>query len=393
MRRAAAITFVGILLVAAGLLYWSQPGQAGVTGRISAVAAASGDADPRWKRVTEPRPFAFPPDHGPHEEYQTEWWYYTGNLEDETGRPFGFQLTFFRRGLDPDPPARASRWAARNIYLAHFTLSDIAAGKFYATERYSRDGAEQAGAEGDPYRVWLGPWQARAAGHGGEAMRVQAAAQEFAIDLELDSTKPPTLQGDQGYSRKGEGAGNASYYYSLTRMATRGTVTVGEQRFRIVDGTSWMDHEWGTSRLEEGGVGWDWFALQLSDGRELTWAQLRGANGSAIGNSFGTLTGADGSSVALGPQDLMLEVLDYWTSPASGARYPARWRLRSEEVGLDLRVTPRIPNQELPVSIVYWEGAVAVEGSAAGPGGNVPITGVGYVELTGYLPSSNPIGR
>jgi len=393
VRRAFSLTLVGIVVVVAGLLYWSRSGQTPVTGRISAVAAASGDADPRWKRVTAPRPFSFPVDHGAHEEYQTEWWYYTGNLEDESGRPFGFQLTFFRRGLAPVQPERASKWAARNIYLAHFTLSDITTGKFYATERFSRDGAEQAGAQGDPYRVWLGAWQASGTDEQGDAMHLQATAEEFGIDLQLASTKRATLQGNQGYSPKGTGTGNASYYYSLTRMATQGTVNVGEQRFRIVDGTSWMDHEWGTSRLEEGGVGWDWFALQLSDGRELTWAQLRGANGSAIGNSFGALTAADGSSITLGPQDLSLEVLDYWRSPASEARYPGRWRLRSEQAGLDLEVTPRMPNQELPVSIVYWEGAVEVEGSASGSAGNTPITGVGYVELTGYLPSSNPIGR
>ena len=386
------MVIVAATLVAV-LVFWYRPRQTPVTGRLSAVAAASGDADPRWQRVTGPRPFQFPVDHGAHEAYQTEWWYYTGNLEDDNGRPFGFQLTFFRRGLDPAPPERSSKWAARNIYLAHFTLSDITAGEFHAAERFSRDGAQQAGAIGEPYRVWLGPWEASSTDNQGSLMRLQAEAEAIAIDLQLESTKPPTLQGDRGYSVKGAGAGNASYYYSLTRMATTGTVTVDDQRFRIVEGTSWMDHEWGTSRLEAGGVGWDWFALQLSDGRELTWAQLRRADGSVNQASFGTLTGLDGATTSLAAGDLVLEVLDSWTSPRSGGRYPSRWRLRSDRLGLDLRVSPRLADQELPVSIVYWEGAVAVEGTAATQSGREAVTGQGYVELTGYLPSSNPLGR
>ncbi|HZG68713.1 MAG TPA: lipocalin family protein, partial [Herpetosiphonaceae bacterium] len=190
--------------------------------------------------------------------------------------------------------------------------------------------------------------------------------------------------GDRGYSPKGQGAGNASYYYSLTRMATTGTLTIRGTPYRITSGTSWMDHEWGTSRLESNAVGWDWFALVLDDGREITWAQLRGQSGEGTGDSFGSLTSADGTVTPLRAADLQLEVLDSWNSPRSGARYPASWRMRVPSAGLDLRIRPRLADQELPVSIVYWEGSVAIEGQA----GSDPVTGLGYVELTGYVPTT-----
>ena len=395
MRKASLGILIILGVLGAGFWYSRRLAPPVVTGQLSAVAAASGTDDPRWRRVTAARPFVFPEDHGPHPAYQTEWWYYTGNLRAENGREFGFQLTFFRRGVDPEPVRRASRWATRNVYLAHFTVSDLQNQQLYAAERFSRDGAELAGASGNPYRVWLGPWQATGSGPEGMTMRLQAAADEMAIDLRLQSAKPPTLQGDRGYSKKGAGAGNASYYYSLTRMATTGTLSIEGDSYRIMDGVSWMDHEWGTSRLEASSVGWDWFALILDDGREITWAQLRRADGTLTPASLGTLTAADGTTTRLTPADVSLDVLDYWTSPRSGARYPAGWRLRIPKAGLDLRVTPRMADQELPVSIVYWEGAVAVEGeSVSGSRDGRPVAGLGYVELTGYAPSSGgTLGR
>ena len=384
MRKTSLILLLLCLAVGGSAWYWGRPTSSPITGSLSAVAAASGTEDPRWRRVTEPRAFVFPTDHGAHPEYQTEWWYYTGNLEDEQGRAFGFQFTIFRRGLDPEPVERPSRWATRNIYLAHFTVSDLAGGKFYASERFSRDGADLAGATGDPFRVWLDDWQATGSGPQGMTMDLKAAGDDVAIDLRLQSTKPPTLQGDRGYSPKGQGAGNASYYYSLTRMATTGTLTIRGTPYRITSGTSWMDHEWGTSRLESNAVGWDWFALVPDDGREITWAQLRDQTGQGTGDSFGSLTSADGIVTPLRAADVQIEVLDTWDSPRSGARYPANWRMRVPSAGLDLRIRPRLADQELPVSIVYWEGSVAIEGQA----GSDPVTGLGYVELTGYVPTT-----
>lgn len=382
---------IGPILLLLGVIlggvfwYWSRPDSSPITGSLSAVAAASGTDDPRWRRVTAPRPFSFPTDHGAHPDYQTEWWYYIGNLVDAQGRAFGFQFTIFRRGLDPEPAERASHWATRNIYLAHFTVSDLASGKFYASERFSRDGAGLAGASGDPFRVWLGEWQADGSGTTQPNMRLQATGDQMAIALQLQSTKAPVLQGDRGYSPKGQGAGNASYYYSLTRMATTGTVTVAGTPYTITSGTSWMDHEWGTSRLDATAVGWDWFALILDDGREITWAQLRNQSGQGTGDSFGSLIAADGTTTQLHAADVQLESLDTWTSPRSGARYPSSWRLRIPSAKLDLRIRPRLADQELPVSIVYWEGSVAIEEqNDAGQA----VQGIGYVELTGYAPST-----
>jgi predicted secreted hydrolase len=389
-RNVWGLALLGLVIAGLAIFYAAQARPAVITGQLSAVAAASGNDDPRWKHVTAPRPFEFPADHGPHGAYQTEWWYYTGNLAAEDGHQFGFQLTFFRRGIDPQPTPRASHWATRNIYLAHFTVSDLSGKKFYAAEHFSRDGADLAGAQGDPYKVWLGAWQTTGSGPQGMTMQLQAATDEIAIDLRLQSTKQPTLQGDRGYSIKGQGVGNASYYYSLTRMATTGAVTVGGRSFKITSGLSWMDHEWGTSKLEKGAVGWDWFALQFNDGREITWAQLRRADGSPSDASFGTITAADGTTARLGPHDLSLDVTAYWSSPRSSARYPAGWRIQIPKVGLTLQVTPRLADQELPVSIVYWEGAVEIEGQATGASATMtPPAGHGYVELTGYLPSSS----
>lgn len=390
MQKVWTAALVVLLGVGAALWYVAQARPSQVTGSLSAVAAASGTDDPRWQRVTAARPFHFPADHGPHQTYQTEWWYYTGNLTADDGHQFGFQLTFFRRGIDPQPTPRASHWATRDIYLAHFTISDISSAKFYAAEHYSRDGADLAGASGKPYRVWVGTWQATGTGPQGMAMQLKARTGEMALDLTLTSIKPPTLQGDHGYSVKGKGIGNASFYYSLTRLATSGRVTAGGRTYTIVSGLSWMDHEWGTSRLDQGAIGWDWFALQLSDGREVTWAQLRRADGAPSPASFGTITGADGGTIRLGPGDVSIAITAHWTSPRSSARYPAGWTVNIPRLRLDLKVTPRTADQELPVSIIYWEGAVTVDGTAASVGGaSTPVTGNGYVELTGYAPRSS----
>jgi predicted secreted hydrolase len=331
-----------------------------------------------WARAAAPRPFVFPADHGPHPEFAIEWWYWTGNL-DAGGRHFGYQLTIFRRGLTPRPAERASAWGASNIYMAHFALSDVAAGRFYAFDRFSRDAAGLAGASGEPFRVFLEDWTAEVAGPEGMTMRLRAAQGDAAIDLTLESTRPPTLQGDRGLSQKGPSPGNASYYYSLTRMATTGTVTAGGQS-HAVSGLSWMDREWSTSALEGGIVGWDWFALHLDSGDDLMFYQLRTADGGASPFTKGSLTRADGSVLQLGVDDVRLTPLDTWRSPRSGAEYPSRWRIEAPEIGLSLTLEPYLKDQELPVSVVYWEGAVRI----AGTQGGAPVGGSGYVELTGY---------
>lgn len=364
-----------LALILAGCAAPVQPNARAALGAVDAVNAD--DAAAGFDRVYAPRPFVFPRDHGPHPAYQTEWWYYTGNLQTATGRRFGFQLTFFRRGLDAQPPPRASEWASGDLYLAHFALSDVAAGQFYAFERYSRGAGGLAGASGEPFGVFLEDWSSTGSGPQGMTMRLRAAEEPIALDLTLTSSKPPALQGDSGFSQKGPSAGNASYYYSLTRMETSGTVSVAGEQF-AVSGLSWMDHEWGTRALAADATGWDWFSIQLADGRDLMYAQVRTATG--VQYAFGTLVAADGSTTSLDPAAVELSVLATWRSPRSAAEYPARWRLTLADQDIQLELTPLLADQELPLTIVYWEGAVAVTGSQNGQ----PLNGHGYVELTGY---------
>ncbi|WP_129670639.1 lipocalin-like domain-containing protein [Candidatus Chloroploca sp. Khr17] len=347
-----------------------------ITARLDAVEAINRGSDSGFARVLEPRPFVFPQDHGPHPEYAIEWWYYTGNLDAGEHR-FGYQLTFFRSALTPEPPERASPWGTSAIYMAHLALSDVANGRFYAFERFSRDAVGLAGASGEPFRVFLEDWSAEGSGPEGMTMHLRAAEEEVALDLTLVSRKAPALQGDQGLSQKGLTPGNASFYYSLTRMETNGTVRIGDAQYAVT-GLSWMDHEWGTSALEDGAVGWDWFSLQLDDGREIMYAQVRTAD--AISYRLGSLVEADGTMRILDQAPVTLDVLDTWRSPRSGAVYPSGWQLTIPELALELTIQPALRDQELPVTIIYWEGAVDVQGSQGGQ----PLSGRGYVELTGY---------
>jgi predicted secreted hydrolase len=345
---------------------------------LSAVEAASGLGDAAgFARATAPRPFVFPRDHGAHPEYATEWWYYTGNLDAEDGRHFGFQLTFFRSALAPPSTQRESDWATTNIYMAHFTVSDVAAQQFHAFERFSRAAAGLAGASGEPFRVWLEDWGATGSGPEGMNMHLRAAQDGVAIELALAADHPPALQGDRGLSQKSATPGNASFYYSLTNMRTDGTLSLGGQRY-TVSGLSWMDHEFGTGSLERGTVGWDWFGLQLGDGRALMYARARHDGGSAY--AFGTLVEADGATRSLKDTEVTFETLDTWRSPRTTAEYPAGWRLSIPSAGIELNVTPWQADQELPLTITYWEGAVKLTGTAGGQ----PFAGNGYVELTGY---------
>jgi predicted secreted hydrolase len=373
-KRWYVLTFTLLALVAC------QTGGSDGQGYVLApVPAGSAEGFLRAEGV---RAFAFPADHGPHPNYQTEWWYYTGNVETAAGRHFGYQLTFFRRGLVP-PEERAERpsaWAADDVYMAHFTLTDVDGGRYRSFERFARGAAGLAGAEALPYRVWLEDWEVAESGPG--VYRLRAAQDSLALDLRLEPRKEPVLHGEQGYSRKGTEAGNASYYYSQTRLATSGTVRVGETVFDVT-GASWMDHEFSTSALDAGQVGWDWFGLQLDDGSELMVFHLRRADGSVDPFSGGTFVAPDGSARVLAEQDFSIEAGGTWRSARSGAEYPARWTVRVPEEELVLQVEPYLADQELQGSVVYWEGAVRVHGERAG----VRVQGAGYVELTGYAGS------
>ncbi|WP_164017573.1 lipocalin-like domain-containing protein [Pyxidicoccus trucidator] len=386
-----AVVLVALAVAVAVVTRESAPPALPQGGTLT-VSGALGGADTSavgYARAVEPRPFQFPEDHGPHPEFRTEWWYWTGNLETEDGRAFGYQFTLFRSALAPAAPQRESAWGARDVYLGHFTVTDVGGGEFHPAERFSRAAVGLAGASGKPFKVWLEDWEAASVGEATWPVRLRAETDAVALELLLEPGKPPVLQGDKGLSQKGPERGNASYYYSMTRMPSRGTVRVDGQTY-TVKGESWMDREWSTSALGADQVGWDWFSLQLSDGSELMYYQLRRKDGSADPFSAGTWVPPPGAAssepVRVSREDVRLEVLDTWKSPRSTGVYPSRWRLRVEKLGLDLTVTPKMADQELPVSVLYWEGTVGLEGTREGK----PLTGRGYVELTGYADIQGP---
>jgi predicted secreted hydrolase len=337
------------------------------------------EEDQPFARAIQPRSFVFPDDHGPHPQFKTEWWYYTGNLFYENNRRFGYQLTFFRSALTPEDQQRDSNWSTNQIYMAHFALTDVEAERFYHFERFSRGALGLAGANAEPFRVWLENWSAE--GRLGETipMKLSASEGDIAIELSLESAKPIVLQGENGLSQKSAKPGNASYYYSMTRMPTSGTISVSGESFHV-SGTSWLDREWSTSALGEGQVGWDWFSLQFDDGRELMYYQIRLQDGTADPLSSGVLVGIDGATIRLKPGDINIKILEHWQSSRSGANYPAKWRLDVAKQGISLEVSPVLAEQELNTTVRYWEGAVNVHGKDhAGK-----LAGFGYVEMTGY---------
>lgn len=347
------------------------------------VFAAQQDASMEGFQRAVPRAeLRFPDDFGPHNDFLTEWWYYTGNLETASGRPFGYQLTFFRRALIP--PAlrsdRISEWATEHVYLAHFALSDIASGQFHDFERYARGTAGLAGAQANPYQVWLYDWEVSQTGDG--IYKLYAHEQGVELDLKLHDLKGPILQGDQGYSQKGPDPGNASYYISQTRLESDGIIRITGQEYQV-SGTSWMDHEFSTSALTATQVGWDWFSIQLDNNMELMLFEIRQEDGGIDPYSSGTLVTADASTIQLDESDFVIEVIERWESPDSGADYPAGWMITIPSQDLSLQVVPLQPDQELNLTYTYWEGAVEVRGEYKGR----PVAGKGYVELTGYAGS------
>jgi predicted secreted hydrolase len=332
-----------------------------------------------FARALKPREFSFPNDHGPHNAYRTEWWYFTGNLKNADNRRFGYELTFFRFALSAKTAASKSAWRTNQIYMAHLTLTDVKDERFYTDERFSRAGNDLAGASNNKYRVWLYDWSAATEGDEDFPLRLSAKSDEFAIDLLLNSKKDYVLQGEQGLSRKSPEPGNASYYYSYTRLPTEGHISIAGNKFSVT-GESWMDREWSTSSLSEEQSGWDWFALQLLDNSELMFYQLRRKDGLPDSNSAGSFTLADNSQIPLKVKDVAIKILDHWQSPHSKVTYPSRWRLTIPGQNLEIDVVPLINDQELNVSYRYWEGAVTVNGTKNGKS----ISGQGYVELAGY---------
>ena len=348
-------------------------------------AVLRGDAAQDFAQADQPRQLLFPADHGPHDDYRTEWWYFTGNMDEGKERHFGYQLTFFRFRPKVGETGGPSHWRSGQFYMAHLALTDINNKKFHAFERFSRGALGLAGARANRLYVWLDDWSAGATTRETFPLRLRARADGVALDLALQQGKAVVLHGEDGLSVKNSEPGNASYYYSYTRMPTEGSISVGGKTYRV-RGSSWMDREWSSSALGKEQLGWDWFALQLSNGHELMYYRFRRADNAVDPFSYGAVVLPDGRVYTLDFDQVELAVLDTWQSPRSGVIYPSAWRLRVPEHQLDLSIRPALADQELDLSFRYWEGAVEFDGAF---GANT-INGRGYVELTGYGTTSAP---
>jgi predicted secreted hydrolase len=326
------------------------------------------------------RPLTFPADFGAHEDFRTEWWYYTGNLQTPEGRHFGFELTIFRIGLLPPTVELPtdSEWYDHSAYFAHFALSDIASERFYAFERYSRPGPGLAGAQAEPYHIWLEDWNISE--HAPGVYRLRASQGAISVDLTLTDERGVILHGENGYSRKGENASNASYYYSQPRLRAEGVLEMEENNYPV-KGLAWKDHEFSSGALDKKQIGWDWFSLQFEEGSALMLFQLRERGGGTSASSSGTLIPPEGNPHSVPNTEFEIKVLDQWRSQHTGGVYPAAWQIRLDEPDCLLQLRPWMADQEIHFpTVTYWEGAVHFEGTCKGR----PAQGNGYVELTGY---------
>ncbi|ACN17354.1 putative ABC-type transport system, hydrolase component [Desulforapulum autotrophicum HRM2] len=313
-----------------------------------------------------------PKDAGPHDAFKTEWWYYTGNLETSRARHFGYQLTFFRQALSCEPVGGTSKWRTRQLYFAHFAITDTRNNAFYSNFRMNRQSLDIAGATSLPFQVWIDDWHVTQAGTN---LTLAAKGDTMKLQLTLTAEKQVVFQGNNGLSRKGKKPFNASYYYSIPRLETHGTVSIGTDKYQV-KGKTWFDHEWSTSALGDDIAGWDWFSAHLDDGRDLMICQIRQADGAPNGYGFGSLSRSNGTYEILSEAQFSIRALRQWKSPTTGNQYPSLWDIKLPDHGINLRVTPVIQDQEHTHMMAYWEGAARFKGKG--------INGLGYVELTGY---------
>lgn len=324
--------------------------------------------------------FEFPRDYFNHPDFETEWWYYTGNLKSASGHRYGFELTFFRQAVSRDPLETAA-WDVKDLYLAHLALSDLDGQHFYHSERINRAGPGIAGVSESSARIWNGNWQTQWLG---ADQKLQAFDSQFQLRLTLHPEKPPVIHGENGVSQKSAGAGHASYYVSLTRLDASGAIEINGETIDV-SGLAWMDHEFFTHPLEPDQIGWDWLCLQFDDNTELMLFHIRRKDGSVDPFSSGTYVDAHGKTTHLRSEDFTLEPLgETWTSPATHAVYPIAWKIAISKLGMALETHTALASQELAgkskLLPSYWEGAISLAAHRA----QAPLNGVGYLEMTGY---------
>jgi len=351
--------------------------------RLAALAAALLILNPlaaQYRTAVPGYRFEFPRDYFDHADFQTEWWYYTGNLRTTNGHRYGFELTFFRQAVSRDP-AQAATWDVKDIYLTHLALSDLEGQKFYHSERTNRAGPGIAGVSASIARIWNGNWKIQ---WNGADQKLQAIDKQFQLLLTLHPEKPPVIHGENGESQKSEGAGHASYYFSLTRLAASGQLELNGQTLEVT-GLAWMDHEFFTHQLESSQVGWDWLSLQLEDNTELMLFRIRRKDSSLDPFSAGTYVDAQGKFTHLRANDFILQPLgESWTSPVTHATYPIAWKIVIPKLEIELEAHTSLAAQEFAgktkIAPSYWEGAIQLSGHR----GKSPLEGVGYLEMTGY---------
>lgn len=339
-------------------------------------------SDSGWDVALPGWNYRFPDDHGNHPRFKTEWWYFTGNLESDDGKKFGHQLTFFRQGIRPpsERSATASRLIADDIAFAHFAVSDLDGKKFHFFQEITRGAFGEASfGDGDSRELCrIGSWSCIRTGL--HSFELRAGGSGVSIRLDLESAKEPVFHGSDGISQKAAGEGRASHYYSLTRLITRGELSLPSGTHQV-RGTSWFDHEWATNQLTENQTGWDWFSLQFADGSELMMFQIRTRDGGRDPYSGGTWIGPDGQTIPVANDEFSLTPLARWISPSTKADYPVDWRLTIPKLALDLEIRAVLDGQELNFQpVIYWEGAIR----AAGRINNRDASAVGYLEMTGY---------
>ncbi|HYW57520.1 MAG TPA: lipocalin-like domain-containing protein [Polaromonas sp.] len=320
-----------------------------------------------------PKVLQFPRDFGSHPDFKTEWWYITGHATSGA-REFGFQLTFFRSRVEA-AQGMASKFAARQLIFAHAAITDVQGNKLWHDQRIAREGFDIATASPQGMSIKLRDWTLQSNGNTHSA---NLPATDFALKLQLTDTQPVLLQGNRGLSRKGPDVKQASYYYSLPQLATRGTLQIKNQTFEVT-GKAWLDHEWSQEVLHPSAVGWDWIGMNLDDGSALTAFRLRDKEGNAIWDG-GSFRPAKGEAYSFSRGEVVFSPQRRWKSPLSKASYPVEWIVRTPADFYTVRAV--IDNQELDsrqsTGAIYWEGLSELIDS------NGKRVGRGYLEMTGY---------
>jgi predicted secreted hydrolase len=342
-----------------------------------------------WRTAVPGWNYEFPRDHHAHPEFKTEWWYFTGNLTNQNGRRFGYELTFFRQGIRPpgERTGTSSRLIVDDLKFAHFAITDAAGKKFFFYDKASRGSFGEAGFDAGDRLAWIDHWMVEMKADG--AFDLCADAAEGKIRLHLVPTKKAVIHGIDGVSRKAAGNNHASHYYSITRLTTTGSLQVHAQDFEV-RGESWFDHEWATNQLASDQAGWNWVSAQFDDGCELMLYGMRLTNGEIDPASSGTFVQRDGTALPVASTEFQMMPKLFWTSAATKARYPIGWEVIVPTLNLRFELQPVLSDQELALTpLTYWEGAVDLRGTR----GNKRIEGRGYLELTGYASPLQELNR